>query len=81
VGLWIAEIDKHAVAKVLRHKALEALHHLRDTLLIGRDNLAEVFGVHASREGRRPHQIREQHRDLTALGELLDFRLRRRVLR
>ena len=49
VGLRIAEVDQHAVAHVLRNEAAEALHGLGDALLIGRNDLAEVFGVHARR--------------------------------
>ena len=52
VGLRIAEVDQHPVAHVLRYEAAEALHGLRDALLIGRNDLAEVFRVHARRERR-----------------------------
>jgi hypothetical protein len=47
VGLGIPEVNQHAIAHVLRYEAPEATHGLRDTLLIGRNDLAEVFGVHA----------------------------------
>ncbi len=47
VGLGIPEVDQDAVAHVLRYEAAEALHSLRDALLIGRNDLAEVFRVHA----------------------------------
>ena len=52
VRLRIAEVDEDPVAHVLRYEATEALHGLRDALLIGRNDLAEVFRVHASRERR-----------------------------
>ena len=52
VGLRIAEVDQHAVAHVLRYEATEALHGLGDALLIGRNDLAQVFRVHARRERR-----------------------------
>ena len=52
VGLRIAEVDQHPVAHVLRDEAAEALHGLGDALLIGRNDLAEVFRVHAGRERR-----------------------------
>ena len=52
VRLRIAEVDQHAVAHVLRYEAAEALHGLCDALLIGRNDLAEVFRVHARRERR-----------------------------
>ena len=68
MGLRIAEIDEDAVAHILRHEAAEALHGLGDAFLIGRNDLAQVFRVHAGRECRRADQVREHHRDLAALG-------------
>ena len=52
VGLGIAEVDQDPVAHVLRYEPAEALHGLRNALLIGRNDLAEVFRVHAGRKGR-----------------------------
>ena len=52
VGLRIPEVDQHPVAHVLRYEAAEALHGLGDALLIGRNDLAEVFRVHARRQCR-----------------------------
>ena len=52
MGLRIAEVDQDAVAHVLRHEATEATHGLGDALLIGRNDLAQVFRVHAGRERR-----------------------------
>jgi hypothetical protein len=49
VGLRIAKIHEHPVAHVLRYEAAEALHGLRDALLIGGNDLAEVFRVQAGR--------------------------------
>jgi hypothetical protein len=37
---------------VLGYEPAEALHCLCNTLLIGADNLAKVFGVHAGRQCR-----------------------------
>ena len=73
--LRVAEVNQHAVAHVLRHEASEATHGLSDALLVRRNDLAEVFGVHPSGERRRSDQVREHHRDLAALGSLLGFRL------
>ena len=52
VRLRIAEVDQDAVAHVLRYEAAEATHGLGDALLIGRNDLAEVFRVHARRQRR-----------------------------
>ena len=68
MGLRIAEIDQHAVAHVFRHEAAEAAHRLGDAFLIGRNDLAQVLGVHAGGECRRTHKVRKHYRDLPALG-------------
>ena len=80
MGLRIAEVHQHAVAHVLRHEPAEALHGLGDALLIGRNDLAQVFRVHARRERRRADEVREHHRDLAALGSVLGLRLGQRRL-
>ena len=49
VRLRITEIDQYAVAHVLRYEAAEAQHGLCDAFLIGRNDLAEIFRVHAGR--------------------------------
>jgi hypothetical protein len=49
VGLGIPEVDQDPVAHVLRYEATEALRGLGDAPLVGRNDLAEVFGVHACR--------------------------------
>ena len=52
VGLGIAEVDQHPVAHVFRYEAAEAPHGLGDALLIGGNDFAEVFRVHAGRQRR-----------------------------
>jgi hypothetical protein len=52
MGLGVAKIDKHAIAQILRDEPAEAAHDVRDAFLVGRDNLAQVFRVHARRECR-----------------------------
>jgi hypothetical protein len=68
MGLGVSKIDQHAVAHVLRDEATATLHGLRNALLIGRNHFPEVFRVHASRERRRPDEVREHHGHLTAFG-------------
>jgi hypothetical protein len=46
--LRIPEVDQDTVAHILRHKAAEAAHRVGNAFLIGRNDLAEIFGVHAS---------------------------------
>ena len=52
MSLGIAEVDQHPIAHVLRYEPAEALHGIRNALLIGRNDFAEVFGVHACRQCR-----------------------------
>ena len=50
--LRATEVDQHPVAHVLRYETVEALHGLGDTLLVGGNDLAEVFRVHPPRKCR-----------------------------
>jgi hypothetical protein len=51
MSLRIPEIQQHAIAHVLRDKAAKTLHGLRDTLLIGGNDFAQIFpGPCAPRE-------------------------------
>jgi len=68
MSLRIAKVDEHAVAHILREKAAKALHSLGNAFLIGRNDLAEVFRVHAGRQGRRAHKVGKHHRDLATFG-------------
>src|SRR5450755_1403770 len=72
--LRIAEIHKDAVSHVFRDEPAEATHGLRDAVLIGRNDFAEVFRVHTSRERRRTNKVREHHGDLAALGAIIRLR-------
>ena len=47
VCLGIAEIDNHPIARVRRHEAAEALYSLRNAVVVGRNDFAEVFRIHA----------------------------------
>ena len=49
MSLRIAEVHQHAITHVLCNEATEATQGLRDTLLVGRNDLAEVFRLHARR--------------------------------
>jgi hypothetical protein len=57
VRLRVAEVHKHAVTHVLRYEAAEALHSLGDTLLIARNDLAQVLRVHTRRECCRTDKV------------------------
>ena len=68
MGLRITKIHEDAVAHISGDEPAELAHGLGDTFLIGRNDLAQVLRVHADGERRRTDQVREHHRDLTALG-------------
>src|SRR5262245_4603265 len=70
MGLRIAKINQHAVAEILRDKTIVAAHDLGDALMIGCNDLAQVFRVHKRRKCRRTNQVREHHRDLPPLGSI-----------
>jgi hypothetical protein len=60
---------------VFRYETAETAHGLCNALLLGRDNLAEVFRVHAGRESRGAHKVREHDSDLATFGNFLGFGL------
>ena len=49
VRLRIPKVHQDPVAHVFCNETTKALHGLSDALLIGRNDLAEVFRVHACR--------------------------------
>jgi hypothetical protein len=67
VGMWIAKVDQ-AIAQILRDRALEALDHLGTDLLVGADDLVQVFRIELRGEAGRVHQVAEQYHELAALG-------------
>jgi hypothetical protein len=73
--LGIPKIHQHAIAHVFRNEASSPLHGRSDTLLIRRNDLAEVFGVHAGRKCGRTHKVREHHSNLAAFGGISPMRL------
>jgi len=52
MGLGIPKVHENPIPHVLRDEAAEALYGPCDALLIGGNDLAEVFRVHAGRESR-----------------------------
>src|SRR5262249_51284372 len=71
VRLRVTEIDENAVAHILRNEAAEGIDLMRDTTVIGADDLAEVLWIHLGNKLRRANQIAKQDRDLAALGGVL----------
>ena len=49
VGLGVAEVNQYAVTHILGNETSKAPHGLCNALLVGRNDLAEVFRVHARR--------------------------------
>jgi hypothetical protein len=70
--LGITEIDQNSVAHVLRDKPAEAGDGLGDAGLIGGNDLAQVFRVHAGRQCGRANKVREHDRDLAAFATVFD---------
>ena len=68
VGPGEAEVGEHAVAHELGDVPLEAGDLARDRVLVGADDLAQVLGIEAGREGGRADEVDEHHRELPPLG-------------
>jgi hypothetical protein len=68
MGARVAEIDQDAVAHVFRDKAVVAPDRRAAAVLIRRDDIAQIFGVHPGRECRRSHQVAKHHGQLAALS-------------
>jgi hypothetical protein len=67
----IAKVYEHTIAHVLRHKSVQAVDNIVDTFVIGGNDVAQVFRVHARGECRRADQVGEQYGDLATLGGVL----------
>ena len=52
MGLWIAKISQHTVAQILRDEPAEAAHDPGGAFVISRNDLAQVFRVHAGRRAQ-----------------------------
>jgi hypothetical protein len=70
--LGIAEVNQHPVARIRRHEAAEALHNLGNAVVVGGDDFAQIFGIHACRHRRQANEIGEHHRDLAACSGAVD---------
>jgi hypothetical protein len=68
MGARVAEINEDAVAHVLGDKAVVAPDRRAAAVLIRRDHIAQIFGVHPGGECRRSHQVAKHHGQLAALG-------------
>jgi hypothetical protein len=71
VCLRVAEVHEHTVAHVLRDEPAEAPHNASNTLLVGRNDLAQVLRIHTCRECGRTDEVREHYGDLAALCGVL----------
>jgi hypothetical protein len=68
VRLRIAKIDQHAVAHVFGDKTGKPADGVGDAAVIGPDDLAQILGVIARRQRRRPDQVTEHHGELAPLS-------------
>ena len=53
---------------VFRDEPLEAAHRFGDNVLIGQNDLSQIFRVHAGGECRRTNKVGEHHRYLPPFG-------------
>jgi len=59
------------VTHILCYEPAKPLHSLGNTLLVGRNDVAQILRVHAGGKRRRSHEVREHHGDLPALCDIL----------
>ena len=67
MGARITEINEHAITHVFRDETIKAVDRLGNTMMIGSNDLAEIFGIEARRQRGRPDQITEHDRKLAPL--------------
>ena len=67
VGLGEAEVHEKPIAEVLRDMAVEIFDQVGRRLLIGADDIAEVFGVELTGEGCGVDQVAEHDGQLPTL--------------
>ncbi len=79
-GVRIPKVHEDAIPQISGDEPAEVVHGLRDPSLIGRNDLSQVFRVHAGRKRGRTDQVRKHHRDLAALGSVLGLRFGQRRL-
>jgi len=65
--LGIAEINQHAVAHILGDKPTKAADGLGDAAMVGADDLAQILGIEAHRQGCPTDQIAKHHGQLPSL--------------
>jgi hypothetical protein len=65
---WIAEINEHAVAHILRDKPVETPDDIRDGAMIGADHLPQILGIEPRGQRGRADKVAEHHRELPPLG-------------
>jgi hypothetical protein len=68
MGLWIAEIGHHAVAKVLRDMPAKAFDCLRRRAMIPGDDFAPLFRIEVASYFGRADEIAEQYRQMAAFS-------------
>ena len=72
--LGIPKICEHSIAHILRDESATASDQPRTTLVVGRDDVAHVFGIETRRHRCRADQIAEHDGKLTALCGVLRCR-------
>jgi hypothetical protein len=67
MGDRISEVGQHSIAGILVDVATVSISTLDANLLVDAQQLSEIFGIEASRQGRCTNDIGEQHRELATL--------------
>jgi hypothetical protein len=68
MSLRIAKVYEDPVPHILGDVSTKLAHGFFGAARISGKDVSQIFRVHADGERRRPDQISEHHRDLTAFG-------------
>ena len=68
MSMRISEVNQDTVSHILSDSSAKLAHGFFGASRIGRKDVSQILRVHPGGERRRPDQISEHHRHLTAFG-------------
>jgi hypothetical protein len=66
--LGIAKVHQQTISEILGNMAVKVLNDCGGGLLVGADDLPQIFWVELAGKGRRVHQVTEHHGELAPFG-------------
>ena len=68
MSVRMTKVHQDPVAHILRDVSTKLAYGFFGTARISGEDISQIFRIHADGERRRPDQVSEHHRDLTAFG-------------